>query len=220
MALLGPDGPLKYVIIGGMREQAQKGRTMNHPESRGDGLRRCLRAGAGVLLASALAACQAVPGAGAGVSSSQAMAEASSATAPVQSDPVHAVTANREAVDLRVFLADTRSHPGWTPVPLKPSGLLYVRTDAIIDRSDLMGIQSATDQAGGGVLMLILKDEGLKKVRAATAAHPGLRLALVVGQIMLAAPAYAAPVQEQQLAFGVGSAHNADIAARSVAGVP
>ncbi|WP_323017578.1 hypothetical protein [Castellaniella sp.] len=195
---------------------------MNHPKSRGDGLRRCLRAGAGVLLASALAACQAVPGAGAGVPSGQTMAEASSATATamVRSDPVRAVAPNREAVDLRVFLADTRSHPGWTPVPLKPSGLLYVRTDAIIDRSDLMGIQSATDQAGGGVLMLILKDEGLKKVRAATAAHPGLRLALVVGQIMLAAPAYAAPVQEQQLAFGVGSAHNADIAARSVAGVP
>ncbi|WP_066455792.1 hypothetical protein [Castellaniella caeni] len=124
-----------------------------------------------------------------------------------------------QAADLRVFLADTKAHPGWTPVPLKPSGLLYVRTDAIIDRSDLMGIQSASDQNGGGILVLVLKDEGLAKLRAATAAHPGLRLALVVDKIMLAAPAYAAPIRQQQLAFGVGSVHNAELAARSVAGV-
>ncbi|MGB6241111.1 MAG: hypothetical protein WBF69_01385 [Castellaniella sp.] len=194
---------------------------MNSLDKQGGGRWRCWRAGLLVLLVSALAACQTVPGAGRGSSSSQAAPVSAKlgASAPAHADPVRAVTASREAADLRVFLADTRSHPGWTPVPLKPSGLLYVRTDAIIDRSDLMGVQSATDQAGGGVLVLILKDEGLAKIRAATAANPGLRLALVVGQIMLAAPAYAAPIQEQQLAFGVGSAHNADVAARSVAGV-
>src|SRR5690606_18994813 len=102
---------------------------------------------------------------------------------------------------------------------LKPSGMLYVRPEAIIDRSDLMAIQSATDQNGDGVLVLILSDEGLRKMRAATAAHPGLRLALVVGQTMLSAPGYAAPISQQQLAFGVGSARNAELAARSVAGV-
>lgn len=142
------------------------------------------------------------------------------ADTPVRSDPVQPLANDRQATDLRVFLADVHDHPGWTPVPLKPSGILYVRTDAIINRSDLMGIQSATDQAGGGLLVLILKDEGLAKLRAATSAHPGLRLALVVGQIMLAAPAYATPISEQKLAFAVGSLRNAEIAARSVAGVP
>lgn len=193
---------------------------MNYPEGRGVGLRFYLRAAGLIGLAALLAACQTAPGVKTGASASPATGNAVRAAAPVRSDPVRAVTANREAADLRVFLADSRSHLGWTPVPLKPSGLLYVRTDAIIDRSDLMGIQSATDQAGGGVLVLTFTDEGLKKMRAATAANPGLRLALVVGQIMLAAPAYAAPIQEQQLAFAVGSAHNADVAARSVAGVP
>lgn len=142
------------------------------------------------------------------------------ADTPVRSDPVQPLANDRQATDLRVFLADVHDHPGWTPVPLKPSGILYVRTDAIIDRGDLMGIQSATDQAGGGLLVLILKDEGLAKLRAATSAHPGMRLALVVGQIMLAAPAYATPISEQKLAFAVGSPRNAEIAARSVAGVP
>lgn len=97
--------------------------------------------------------------------------------------------------------------------------MLYVKPAAVISRSDLMGIQSATDQKGDGILVLILNDEGLKKMRAATTANPGLRLALVVGHTMLAAPGYAAPITQQKLAFGVGSAHNAELAARSVAGV-
>lgn len=133
--------------------------------------------------------------------------------------PRRPVNANREAESIRVFLADTRPRTGWTPVHLKPSGTLYVRPDAIIDRRDLIGIQSATDQAGGGILVLILSDSGFRKMREATAANPGLRLALVVGQTMLSAPGYAAPIREQQLAFGVGSAHNAEVAARAVAGV-
>lgn len=133
--------------------------------------------------------------------------------------PRRAVNAGQEAENVRVFLADTQPRAGWTPVHLKPSGVLYVRTDAVIDRRDLIGIQSATDQAGGGILVLILSDSGLRKMHKATAANPGLRLALVVGQTMLAAPGYAAPIREQQLAFGVGSARNAEVAARAVAGV-
>ncbi|TAN30436.1 MAG: hypothetical protein EPN31_03345 [Castellaniella sp.] len=133
--------------------------------------------------------------------------------------PRRAVDANRAAENIRVFLADTRPRAGWTPVHMKPSGVLYVRTDAVIDRRDLIGIQSATDHAGGGILVLILSDSGFRKVHEATAANPGLRLALVVGQTMLSAPAYAAPIREQQLAFSVGSARNAEIAARAVAGV-
>ncbi|HEX2519406.1 MAG TPA: hypothetical protein VHK04_07695 [Castellaniella sp.] len=133
--------------------------------------------------------------------------------------PRRAVDANREAESIRVFLADSRPRAGWAPVHMKPSGVLYVRTDAVIDRRDLIGIQSATDQAGGGILVLILSDSGFRKMREATAANPGLRLALVVGQTMLSAPAYAAPIREQQLAFSVGSARNAELAARAVAGV-
>jgi len=165
-----------------------------------------------------LAACQTLPGA-----DPQATADPSTAAAQPQPQATAAtpqpITDNRQAVNLRVFLADSRPQPGWTPVTLKPSGMLYVRPEAIIDRSDLMAIQSATDQNGDGVLVLILSDEGLRKMRAATAAHPGLRLALVVGQTMLSAPGYAAPISQQQLAFGVGSARNAELAARSVAGV-
>ncbi|WP_322999754.1 hypothetical protein [Castellaniella sp.] len=180
-----------------------------------------LRLGLPVLLAFALSACQTMPGARTGAQGASTTAAGNLGTAkPAHADPVRTVNPSREASDLRVFLADTRSHPGWTPVPLKPSGLLYVRTDAIIGRDDLMGIQSATDQNGGGILVLVLKDSGLTKLRDATAANPGMRLALVVGQMMLAAPAYASPIREQKLAFGVGSAHNADVAARSVAGVP
>ncbi len=162
-----------------------------------------------------LAGCQVPPGSRSGGDEMAAVP----AAAPTQTGPRHAITENRKALDLRVFLADVRSRPGWTPVSLKPSGMLYVRPTAVIGRSDLIGIQSATDQKGDGILVLILSDEGLRKLREATAANPGLRLALVVGRTMLAAPGYAAPITQQQLAFGVGSARNAELAARSVAGV-
>ena len=169
----------------------------------------------------ALAGCQALPGAAGHPPAAQV---SSTMTPPGQrlaaTGPQRTITANRQAEELRVFLADTRPRAGWTPVHLKPSGVLYVRTQAILDRRDLLGIQSATDQDGGGILVLILSDQGLSKIRQATTTHPGLHLALVVGQTMLAAPAYASPIREQQLAFGVGSARNAEIAARSVAGVP
>jgi hypothetical protein len=166
----------------------------------------------------ALAGCQTPPGSRGGAGAGAAAVSAPAAS-PQPTGPQHAITDNRQALDLRVFLADTRSRPGWTPVPLKPSGMLYVRPDAVIGRGDLIGIQAATDQKGDGVLVLILGDEGLRKLREATAANPGLRLALVVGHTMLAAPGYAAPISQQQLAFGVGSARNAELAARSVAGV-
>ncbi len=134
-------------------------------------------------------------------------------------DERRAIETNAQAAELRVFLADTQPRPAWVEISLKPSGVLYVNTAPVITRSDLIAIQSGSDQAGGGVLVLALSDEGLRKLHAATAAHPGLRLALVVGQTMLAAPGYAAPIRERQLAFGVGSRRNAEIAARAVAGI-
>ncbi|MFV0283965.1 MAG: hypothetical protein ACK5JE_09270 [Castellaniella sp.] len=129
------------------------------------------------------------------------------------------VTENQKAANLRVFLADTQSRSGWTPVTLKPSGTLYVQPKPVISRSDLRGIQSATDQKGGGVLVLFLNDAGERKMREAMKANPGLRLALVVGHTMLAAPSYTTPITKPQLGFSVGSARNAELAARAVAGV-
>lgn len=164
----------------------------------------------------ALSACQSVPPVP-GQTAAEALPPAQSA--PAQADDQQTIRADAQATDLRVFLADVNPRPGWVPIPMKPSGVLYVRTTPVISRNDLLGIQSATDQSGGGVLVLALSDEGFRKIHAATAANPGLRLALVVGQTMLAAPGYAAPIREKQLAFGVGSRHNAELAARAVAGV-
>ncbi len=166
----------------------------------------------------AVSGCQSVspgsPGPGAAAPAAQLGQSMPSSTGDRQ-----VIRDDAQAADLRVFLADAQPRPGWTEVALKPKGVLYVRTTPVISRADLVGIQPATDQSGGGILILSLSDEGLRKIQAATAAHPGLRLALVVGHTMLAAPGYAAPIREKQLAFGVGSRRNAEIAARAVAGV-
>lgn len=165
-----------------------------------------------------LAACQPLP-----VKPAPGMQAGASAPASSRiqaSQPSQAIQIDREALDLRVFLASVSSVPGWVPVNLNPQGVLYVMTEPVITRSDLIGIQSAVDdQSGDGILVVALSDAGFAKIRAATAAHPGLRLALVVGKTMLAAPGYAAPVSEKQLAFRVGSRANAEKAARAVAGV-
>lgn len=137
-----------------------------------------------------------------------------------KASPTQAIRADRRALDLRVFLADISPRPGWVQVNLNPQGVLYVMTEAVITRRDLIGIQSGTDnKSGDGILIVTLSDAGFAKIRAATAAYPGLRLALVVGKTMLAAPGYTAPISEKQLAFRVGSRLNADKAARAVAGV-
>lgn len=163
-----------------------------------------------------LAACQPIPL----KSSGAPVIQAATSTPVMAASQTRAIQVNRQALDLRVFLADVSSRPGWVEVGLNPQGVLYVMTEAVITRRDLIGIQAATDdKSGDGILVITLSDEGFAKVRAATAAHPGLRLALVVGKTMLAAPGYAAPISEKQLAFRVGSRLNADKAARAVAGV-
>ncbi len=122
------------------------------------------------------------------------------------------------ASNLQIFLADTKPQLDWSPVRLKPAGLLFVRPDPLINRGDLMGIQSAAGEDDAGVLVLFLTEAGLAKLRSVTSSNPGKRLALVVGQELLAAPAYAAPIVQQQLAFKVGSQRDAQRAARAVAG--
>lgn len=165
-------------------------------------------------LALVLAACQPLP------VQPSSQGPQTTAEAPGETRSAQAIQADHEALDLRIFLAGATPTPGWVPVNLNPQGMLYVMTEPVITRRDLIGIQSAVDdESGDGILIVALSDAGFAKIRAATAAHPGLRLALVVGRTMLAAPGYTAPISEKQLAFRVGSRENADKAARAVAGV-
>jgi len=123
------------------------------------------------------------------------------------------------ASDLGVYLADVHPHVDWVPVALQPTGVIYLRPEPLIRRSDLMGIRAVEGPGPGGQLVLILTERGLDRAQAGTAAYPGLRLALVVGQKLLAAPRYAAPVSEQQLLFSFDSLVEAENIARAVAGV-
>src|SRR3546814_8300458 len=105
---------------------------------------------------------------------------------PAVTPEVRTIQKRADAAPVRVFLADTAAHAGWVPITLKPEGVLYVLTDPVLTRDDLMGVQAATAHDGSGILILVLNDGGLNKIRQATASHPGLKLALVVGHTMLA----------------------------------
>lgn len=148
-----------------------------------------------------LAACQTMPGKEKTAAQPETTLQASKAGAPVA-----------------VFLADTKSQQGWTPVQIQ-SGTLYVNPQPVVTRDDLVGIRAGTNKQGEGLLALALNEGGQKKVASITQHNPNKRLALVVGRTMLAAPGYTTQVTSDQLVFAVGSEANATAAARAIAGV-
>lgn len=152
-----------------------------------------------------LAACQTTPG----TQTTQAEPAAPAETS---------VQAAEQGAPVAVFLADTVSQSGWTPVQIQ-SGTLYVNPQPIITRDDLVGVQAGTNQEGTGLLALALNNVGQKKVTDITTQNPNKRLALVVGRTMLAAPSFTTPVTTDQLVFAVGTEQNATAAARAIAGV-
>lgn len=136
-------------------------------------------------------------------------------TAPQPSDG--AVQAEREGAPVAVFLADTNSQVGWTPVQIQ-AGTLYVNPQPVLTREDLVGVKAGTSQDGNGLVALALSDIGKRKVADITRTNPNKRLALVVGHTMLAAPSYSTEVTAPELVFAVGSEQNAVAAVRAIAG--
>jgi len=155
----------------------------------------------------ALAACQSMPG-------QQTQTADTATTTPAETT----MQATGQGAPVAVFLADTVSQTGWTPVQIQ-SGTLYVNPQPVVTREDLIGVKAGTSKEGEGLLALALSDAGAKKVNDITAGNPNKRLALVVGRTMLAAPSYSGPVTTGQLVFAVGTADNATAAARAIAGV-
>jgi preprotein translocase subunit SecD len=117
-----------------------------------------------------------------------------------------------------VYLADTKPQKGWAQVDIQ-SGTLYVRPEPVITREHLTGVQAGSNRQGAGLLALELNEKGRELVTRITGRYPNMRLALVVGRTMLAAPGYTTPVTSPQLIFGVGSEQNATLAARAIAGL-
>lgn len=171
-----------------------------------------------------LAACQTTQGPGSAESSSASpastQATATGPTAPAASSAATEQQAQQaQGVPVAVYLADTKPQEGWAEVDIQ-SGTLYVRPEPVITREDLTGVQAGANQQGAGLLALELSEEGRQKVTRITGRYPNMRLALVVGRTMLAAPGYTTPVTSPQLIFGVGTEQNATLAARAIAGLP
>lgn len=166
----------------------------------------------------ALAACQTVPvGQGQADSAGAVTAPAQAVAEPVK--PAETVQATRQGAPVAVFLADIQEHAGWRPVQIQ-SGTIYLNPQPVITRQDLSDVRAGSSPQGDGLLALGLTDVGKKKVQDITAANPNMRLALVVGRTMMAAPGYSSAVTTDQLVFGVGTEANATAAARAIAGVP
>ncbi len=123
----------------------------------------------------------------------------------------------QEGAPVAVFLADTAQHEGWHEIPLE-EGSIFLNPEAVVVREDLTGVQAGSSQQGDGLVALELSSEGRDRVRTATSANPGMRLAFIVGQTLLAAPGYAETVDTEHLVFVVGSEDNAMAVARAIAG--
>lgn len=164
-----------------------------------------------------LAACQTTPSTQTDVAATDSATATQTAPEPVQELPQQ--EARAEGAPVLIFLADTTARDGWQPVQLD-EGTLYLNPQPVVIRDDLTGVQAGSSQEGDGLLALELSPEGQSRVNRATTENPNMRLALIVGQTMLAAPEYDAPVTTPHLIFMVGTEQNALAVARAIAGVP
>lgn len=172
-----------------------------------------------------LAACQTTPTktdstvSNAPTSGSNAQAvtpPAGSTTAPAQQE---AGQNQQMGAPVGIFLADTKTRAEWTRVEVQPNGVLYVNPNPVLSNEDLVGVQAGRgDSPEVGLLALDLSPEATARLAKLTSDNPNMRLALVVGNTMLAAPGYSQPVTEGRLVFMVGTEANALAAAQAIAG--
>lgn len=168
----------------------------------------------------ALAACQTVqekPSDTAGASSTATQTTPSTPATGAQ-QPQAQAGAQQQAAPVQIFLADTQEQAGWARVDVQPNGVLFVNPRAVVVRQDLVGVQAGTNDSKEGLLALDLTPEAAQRLLQVTTQFPKKRLALVVGDTMLAAPAYGSPVKDGRLIFMVGTEANALAAARAIAG--
>jgi hypothetical protein len=121
------------------------------------------------------------------------------------------------AVDISVFVADTVPHDDWVAVPVKDD-TLYIKSDPALRLSDLLGIQAGNNDKGEGLLAVDITDTAKAALASLTTTHENLRLALIVGQTLVAAPTYISPVDSSRLIFPVGAPQDAEQLVRLVAG--
>lgn len=167
-----------------------------------------------------LTACETPPGATAGAQTDTTPAATSPATNAAASGQgaASAQAQAQEGAALGVFVADTTEQEGWHVVTVGEN-TLYLYPEAVLTRDFLTGVQAGANQQGEGLLALALSPDGQSRLTQATTQFPNKRLALVVGQTLLAVPAYTTPVSQEQLVFAVGTEENASAAARAIAGV-
>lgn len=115
----------------------------------------------------------------------------------------------------RVHVADTQVQNGWTVVTVSAANL-YIKPDPVLTNADLTGVQAGTNNNGEGLLALQLNAAGQRKLINTTTQYPSKRLALIVGNKVVAAPTYTHPVTVNQLIFPVGTEANATATARTI----
>ena len=156
-----------------------------------------------------LAACETVPNRDVAATEPAAQTQAQEVPAREQ--------ASEQGAPVAVFLADTEAQEGWLSVN---NGALYLNPQSVITRDDLTSVRAHSNQNGDGLLMLELNAAGLGKINQVTTQFPGKRLALIVGQTLMAVPPYIAPLTTERLVFMVGTAEDAVAAAHAIAGTP
>lgn len=165
-----------------------------------------------------LAACQTTPPTSTDTAVTEPASAPTTAQEAVQPEPTYEQAA-AEGAPVAIFLADMDPREGWQAVELEV-GALYLNPQPVIIRDDLTGVQAGASSEGDGLLALELTPEAQNFLTRVTTDNPNLRLALIVGQTLLAAPGYSQPVTTPHLVFVVGSEDDALSIARAIAGVP
>jgi hypothetical protein len=114
-----------------------------------------------------------------------------------------------QGASIAIYLADTEEREGWTKVPVQ-SGFLYINPQAILTRADLISVEAGENDQQAGLLAMDLSEAGQKKLGEITALAKQGRLALIVGQTLVAAPAFDGRLNDARVIFPVGKKDDAE----------
>jgi preprotein translocase subunit SecD len=137
-------------------------------------------------------------------------------SAPVQQAPA---AAPAQPVPLYIHVSSPTPLRGWDKAVVAQD-TLYIDPLPAITSQDLTHIDPMANDKNQGFIGLYFNDAGKAKLLKMSTQHKGKRVAVLLGDQIVAAPQLADPLSDGVMIFGVVSPQAAQIIAHAVAGLP
>ncbi|MGC3963035.1 MAG: hypothetical protein QM803_06790 [Rhodocyclaceae bacterium] len=124
-----------------------------------------------------------------------------------------------KAEPLYILMTSPKEVKGWDRTTIGQD-TVYINPKPLLGSADLTNIDPLANKDGQGFIGLYFNDAGKTKLADVSRANSGQRIAVVVGQDIVALPLLKDPLNDGFMMFGVVSPQAAQIIAHKVAGQP